>query len=436
MYGQVGANGHFSTYFLILQFSLALFVIFTLILTLYLSKRWEISYLPTPNYDSNSTLPRITIVLPTWNEEKVIEAKLDDVERQDYPVELVEVIIIDSASTDDTVNIARKWISDHDLIEGDRYRIIIEDSRKGKSYSINKAFETAHPESEILMMSDVDCRLEKDAMKKIGRRFLNASIGAVTGRQILLNAGQNKKSAEEESYRDFFSSMRISESKYCSTPIFHGECSAYRRSAISGHKLVENSNADDSQMAVSAIRSGFRSIYDPDILFYEMAPPNGKASKIQKVRRAQGLIRHFWRNKDMIFNRKFGNFRKVMVVEFNLHIILPIAVFLGVISGLIHIATLLLENELNPGLLLSISTVDSVMLFSDAIVLALVTSGLMGLPLPGGRLSFTFLNYMLILLRAQILIIFGKSLHRWQQVPSVREALALHDAERFSEKKP
>ena len=138
----------------------------------------------------------------------------------------------------------------------------------------------------------------------------------------------------------------------------------------------------------------------------------------------------------MIFNRKFGNFRKVMAVEFNLHIILPIAVFLGVISGLIHIATLLLENELNLGLLLSVSTADSVMLFSDAIVLAMVTSGLMGLPLPGGRLSFTFLNYMVILLRAQILIIFGKSLHRWQQVPSVREALALHDAGRFSEKKP
>ena len=68
------------------------------------------------------------------------------------------------------------------------------------------------------------------------------------------------------------------------------------------------------------------------------------------------------------------------------------------------------------------------MLFSDVLVLILLLAGLSGTPIPGGKLSLTFFNYMLILLHATLLIILGKSLHKWQQVPSVRDALAIHDS--------
>jgi len=261
----------------------------------------------------------------------------------------------------------------------------------------------------------------------IANRFNDESIGAVTGRQILLNLDQNRKSSEEGSYRDFFSMMRIAESRFSSTPIFHGECSAYRREAISDHKLVENSNADDSQMAVSAIRSGYRAIYDPEISFYEMAPPDGRASKIQKVRRAQGLVRHFWRNRDMIANGRFGNFRKVLALEFILHIVLPITMVIGFIAGFCHIGLLINEFGLQTNFVNDLSLVDKLMLAADLFVVLLLTSGLSGAPIPGGRLSFTFFNYMVTLFKAQILIMSGRSLHQWQQVSAVREILAEYD---------
>jgi cellulose synthase/poly-beta-1,6-N-acetylglucosamine synthase-like glycosyltransferase len=277
------------------------------------------------------------------------------------------------------------------------------------------------------MMSDVDCRLAKGVLLMIANRFSDESVGAVTGRQILLNLDQNRKSAEEGSYRDFFSMMRIAESRFSSTPIFHGECSAYRREAISGHKLVENSNADDSQMAVSAIRSGYRAIYEPEITFYEMAPPDGRASKIQKVRRAQGLVRHFWRNRDMIADRRFGNFRKVMALEFMLHIVLPITVVIGFIAGFSHIGLLINEFGLQSNSGISLHFVDILMLVADLFVILLLTAGLFGLPILGSRLSITFFNYMVTLFKAQILILSGRSLHQWQQVSAVRDMLAEYD---------
>ena len=102
--------------------------------------------------------------------------------------------------------------------------------------------------------------------------------------------------------------------------------------------------------------------------------------------------------------------------------------FCSFICGFAHIfSTLDGVNWAGIDFLEEISLVGKIMLISDLIVLLLLFSGYLEIPVPGGRLSLTFFNYMLLLLHAQILILFGKSLHKWQQVPSVRDALAQHD---------
>ena len=357
----------------------------------------------------------------------MIAAKLDDIASQDYPEELIEVIIIDAASNDKTLHIVREWLSDRNLIGNPRFRIIEEPERNGKSASINKSFQEARPESEVLMMSDVDCRLGEGTLGRVARWFTDTSIGAVTGRQILLNSVQSLQVGHEGRYRDFYSSLRIAESHLDSTPIFHGECAAYRRAAIVDHRIIENSNADDSQMAVAARRSGFRAIYDPKITFFEMAPPDNEASRIQKVRRAQGLVRHFWRNKSMVLDDSFGSFRKVMALELSLHIVLPILVLLGFLTGLVHIGLVIDSTALEWQAILALPDLELMMLLADLLVIILLMCGFIGLPLPASNLSLTFFNYMVALVRAQLLILTGTSLHRWQQVPSVREALREHD---------
>ncbi len=372
-------------------------------------------------------MPQISIVLPTWNEEKVIEAKLADILSQDYPKECMEIIVIDAASSDNTIPIVENWITNNDLGGSKLVKIIKEEERKGKSVSINTAFKVADEDSEILMMSDVDCRLSSDALSKIANWFRDQDIGAVTGRQVLLNSATSKKTREEESYRDFFTRIRLAESNLHSTPIFHGECAAYRRKAIENHKLIENANADDSQMAVCSIRSGYRAIYDSEIIFFEMAPSDGKASRIQKVRRAQGLVRHFWRNFDMLFDNSFGQFRKALALEFSLHILCPIFVVLGFLSGFSHIIITTMEINFDLGNLLTIGFEDLVMLSIDSLVLFLLLSGFLNLPIPFSKVTITFFSYMLTLFWAQTLIIFGKSLHKWQQVPTVRDSLMIHD---------
>ena len=373
--------------FSLIQAVFAILVVFSLALAVLLIRKWSKLEIIEPVIGDNSGLMQMTIVLPTWNEEKVIESKLNNIYSQNYPKHLVEVIVIDSASTDSTVDIVNRWLAEMGLVGDSRFRIIEEGERRGKSVSINRAFSEAHPQSEILMMSDIDCRLGENSLIRLASWFNDDSIGAVTGRQVLINSGISRKASEEESYRDFYSRMRISETKLHSTPIFHGECSAYRRKALEGHKLVENANADDSQMAVSVVRSGYRSVYDPGTIFFEMAPPDATSSRIQKVRRAQGLVRHFWRNKGMIFDGKYGNFRKIMALELNLHILVPIFVLLGFISGFAHIFESINSLGSDPATFLDFPLIEKIMLSADILVLILLFSGLAGIPVPGGRTS-------------------------------------------------
>ena len=107
-----------------------------------------------------------------------------------------------------------------------------------------------------------------------------------------------------------------------------------------------------------------------------MAPPDGNSSRIQKVRRAQGLVRHFWRNREMVFNSDFGAFRKIMALEFTLHVLTPIFVFLGFLFGFAHIFLMFEEYGLDfTSIVSDTPIIDSMMIYADLAVMLLLFSG-------------------------------------------------------------
>ncbi|MEM3437171.1 MAG: glycosyltransferase [Nitrososphaerales archaeon] len=79
--------------------------------------------------ERNYILP-ITVIVPTYNEEKLIEKKLDNVYEQDYPKDEINIIIVDSASKDETIIKVKEWREKHENI---KLNIIEENERKGKA---------------------------------------------------------------------------------------------------------------------------------------------------------------------------------------------------------------------------------------------------------------------------------------------------------------
>ncbi|UCC33965.1 MAG: glycosyltransferase [Candidatus Bathyarchaeota archaeon] len=347
--------------------------------------------------------PFVSVVVPTYNEEDTILSKLEDLEKQDYPD--MEIFVIDGASSDGTVRLAKKFSEESDL----KVRLIEEKERGGKASSLNKAFQLCT--GEVVVMTDADAIWEKDTLRKAVSNFSDQKIGAVTGRQVLLNPDQNLATRVEKTYRNFYEVLRVGESVLDSTPIFHGEISCFRKSLI--ENLDECSMADDSELAVKIRKKGFRSIYDPNVVFYEHAPPTFKSRLVQKLRRGQGLIQMFLRERGILFNQKFENFGVlVFPAEFFMHVISPALVLAFLVS--FFFALLSIDWYLLIGL-----AFGGVVLFA---VLTVAKGFVANLPL-------SFLNSQLILLVSLVYQMLGRSQHKWAKVDEIRK-LWKNDAHR------
>jgi len=107
---------------------------------------------PLPPACADADLPFLCVVVPTWNEAAVIETKLSDLLAQRYPSNRRRFLLIDSASTDDTVALATAWDKAHSA----GLEIVTMPARLGKSAAINRVIEELRSTDEVFVMTDAE----------------------------------------------------------------------------------------------------------------------------------------------------------------------------------------------------------------------------------------------------------------------------------------
>ena len=346
--------------------------------------------------------PSLTIILPVRNEEIVLKKKLENLEAQEYPIDKIELIVIDSNSSDSTLDILEEW----DSSRKSKFTLstIIMDKHLGKSAAINRILEENF-ESDAMVITDADALLAPNSLKRVGRWLSEERIGAVCGSQQIIETESTEHSLNEKSYRSFYHDLRIGESSQSSTPIFEGSLAAYRNCLLQGKQIDSTYNADDSQLAILIHRAGGRSIMDQELQFFESLPSSTKSAKKRRIRRASGLVHLFTRNRSKDFDSKFSNiFRN----EAWAHLYMPFFVFFSVVSMLCHIfySTYLLIFEVN------FNNYHILLLLIDSVFfLSLLLANQIQL----GRILRSFLNAQYTLLLANTQMYFGKDYRYWNQ---------------------
>jgi len=346
--------------------------------------------------------PSLTIVLPVRNEEIVLKKKLENLEAQEYPIDKIELIVIDSNSSDSTLDILEEW----DSSRKSKFTLstIIMDKHLGKSAAINRILEENF-ESDAMVITDADALLAPNSLKRVGRWLSEERIGAVCGSQQIIETESTEHSLNEKSYRSFYHDLRIGESSQSSTPIFEGSLAAYRNCLLQGKQIDSTYNADDSQLAILIHRAGGRSIMDQELQFFESLPSSTKSAKKRRIRRASGLVHLFTRNRTKDFDSKFSTiFRN----EAWAHLYMPFFVFFSVVSMLCHIfySTYLLIFEVN------FNNYHIFLLLIDSVFfLSLLLANQIQL----GRILRSFLNAQYTLLLANTQMYFGKDYRYWNQ---------------------
>jgi cellulose synthase/poly-beta-1,6-N-acetylglucosamine synthase-like glycosyltransferase len=274
---------------------------------LWLNRPWDVR-------GDSEYKPRASIIVPTYNEAKLVGEKLDDIASQDYPKDLVEIIVVDSASTDGTLEVVKEWIAGHRNVKA---KLIEENVRRGKAHALNKTLEVAM--GEVVIITDVDSAWpSRDTLASALSWFSDPLVGAVTCLKIPAGGGFV---GVERGYRDYYNVVRLGESKRFSTPVFHGELAAFRRDLLvklGGFPV--DIGADDSHAATLIAISGFRAIAVDNALCIELVPREGY--HMWRIRRAQHLIQHFAKALGLL-SKAPREFKPILLAETWLHLFNP-----------------------------------------------------------------------------------------------------------------
>jgi cellulose synthase/poly-beta-1,6-N-acetylglucosamine synthase-like glycosyltransferase len=293
---------------------------------LLLAKVWNPQGSPA---DKQAAEPSVSIVLPTYNEERIVENKLEDILSLSYPMEKVEVVIVDS-SDDDTREIIREFFAERDAPS---LTLIEEDERRGLAPALNDAY--AATENDMIVKTDCDSKLGTEVLREAAANLADPEVAAVTGRNVDVLGGSDV----ETGYRDVQATIQTLESHLDSTLIFHGPFSAFENSAIV--PIDPESIADDTELALLIRKQGKRVVFDPAIRYKEASHSAFSKRRTQKDRRAMGLLRLLVQHREMLGG--YGLYGRV-VLPFNWWFMFVSPVLLACVIGVSTVVGLLVAG--------------------------------------------------------------------------------------------
>jgi len=129
-------------------------------------------------------LPSVTVVVPAHNEAGNIPACLDALAAQDYPLDSLEVVLVDDRSTDGTAEVARSWV---DRLPG--LRILTTETQRlscPKKNALEHGIRGSR--GDLILTTDADC-LPPPTWISATVRCFGADVGMVIGHAPLLSAG-------------------------------------------------------------------------------------------------------------------------------------------------------------------------------------------------------------------------------------------------------
>jgi biofilm PGA synthesis N-glycosyltransferase PgaC len=243
---------------------------------------------PDPaNPKRSETWPSVSFIVAAYNETDCIRDTILNSLDQDYPPDKLEFIFITDGSSDETPQIISSF---------PRIRTLHEPERKGKSAAINRAVSSAR--NEILIFSDANTLLNREATRKIARHYLDPKVGGIAGEKKVLSATPNAGNTHanttnahevgegEGLYWKYESFLKKQDSAFYSVVGAAGELFSLR--SILYEPLPHHIILDDFVLSLRVTQKGYRILYEPEAFAMELPSFSIADEQKRKIRIAAG----------------------------------------------------------------------------------------------------------------------------------------------------
>ncbi len=213
------------------------------------------------HHESELGWPKVTLLIPVYNEGALVAEKIRNLALLDYPSDRLCIFFLFDGCTDNSVKVAQRTLEE-DFCCHLNCQLHIDPVNRGKLAQLNRAIDRAN--TEIVALSDLSALLTVDSLKIAAQWFKQKQIGSVCATYRFLSDAQ----MQEQSYWQYQCAIKQAESHLGSTLGAHGAFYLIRKSLFK--PLPEDTINDDFILPCEIIRQGYRVVYEPRIVAVEL----------------------------------------------------------------------------------------------------------------------------------------------------------------------
>src|SRR3989338_4664059 len=247
--------------------------------------------------------PFFSTIVPAYNEEKSIRGTLQSLVNLEYPPEKMEIIVVNDGSTDQTKEIVERFIQQHPQ----RKIILLNQRNKGKASAMNNGLSIV--KGKFFACLDADSAVSSNALQAMLPVFEDDENVAAVCPMIKVKKPQNV--LEKVQWYEYIINMfhRFLNAKLNCLHVTPGPFSVYRTQIVKKiGGFDEHTITEDLEIAVRLQKHQYQILHTFDAIVETVAPTTWKALFRQRVRWYKGAADNTIQYKELLFNKKYGDF--------------------------------------------------------------------------------------------------------------------------------
>ncbi len=237
--------------------------------------------------------PFISVLIPCFNEEKVIVASVERILGSDW--KRLEVLVLDDGSKDNTSGVVRAAFANEPRVS------LLSFENGGKANALNRGLAVA--KGEIIVALDADTLFPPNTLPRLARWFVNPKIGAVAGNAVVGNRLNLITRWQALEYVTAQNLERRALAALGAVTVVPGAVGAWRRDALSelgGYPA--DTLAEDQDLTLAFQRAGWRVEFDSTARAFTEAPDTVAGLLNQRFRWSFGTLQCLWKHRAGLFN--------------------------------------------------------------------------------------------------------------------------------------
>ncbi|BCN30148.1 glycosyltransferase [Anaeromicropila herbilytica] len=288
--------------------------------------------------------PGVSILIPCFNEEEWIQRTILSCMNQDYPIDKLEVIVIDDCSSDQSVKKIDEIVSkihkeSEQFDTKNRLKCIVQENNAGKREALARGvLEAQH---DLVVFVDSDSFLDPFAIRHLVQPFKDPKMGGVAGRTDVANTYTNELTKMQSvRYYIAFRIMKAAESYFDTVTCLSGPLACYKKEIILKNReawlnqkfLGQRATFGDDRAMTNFVLRRYRTCYQDSAVCSTIVPKSYSVFLKQQMR-----WKRSWLRESLIAGKFMWRKEPFAAITFYMGLFVPIAAPIVVVYNLIYV---------------------------------------------------------------------------------------------------